>query len=528
MAITDPSGKILAEVSAAGVVAPPASIGEEPSSWIGERIVTAAQGAPRFREFMAPLLESERVVAHVRVGLRDPGYAIAVRYAPLLASIALPVFLLVRACYFLLRHEIRPISAASVRIQNLLEKVPGARSAITQPAGLGDFVERLDSFVSEAQQRLEMAETEHAGTLASSRVLTYRKSRLEAVLDTLPDAALVLDADGVATFVSVKHEALIGLPRESILGNKPSDWCATPPLRALLECYEGDASRLQRTETVEFHCEQTARNLIASAHPLAVVAGQPESSGTLLLLRDTADERVAQGRQAEFISHVAHELKSPLHVLGMYGEMLAGKDGESEEFRIEASNIIRDEIERLGGLISTLMSIARIESGAVALDRQRVRLADFTRDALDVASRSPAAAGLQLDLSIAGELPAIYIDKPLFRVALDNLLTNALKYNRPGGAIELKVEDAERALEISVRDTGLGIALADQPHIFEKFYRSEDRESSARGGHGLGLTLAKQIVDLHAGEIRLESTPGEGTVFTIALAKTPALMQEKQ
>jgi len=128
-----------------------------------------------------------------------------------------------------------------------------------------------------------------------------------------------------------------------------------------------------------------------------------------------------------------------------------------------------------------------------------------------------------VSLDLPRELEAVAIDKDLFRIALNNLLTNAIKYNRPGGSVLLAARNEDHEIVISVRDTGIGIAAADRERVFDKFYRVSERDAKvARGGHGLGLYLAAQIVELHHGRIVLDSEPGVGSTFSIHLKIAPA------
>jgi signal transduction histidine kinase len=217
------------------------------------------------------------------------------------------------------------------------------------------------------------------------------------------------------------------------------------------------------------------------------------------------------------MAHVAHEIKAPLNVVSMYGESLLGEQAGSLDYRTEASNVISDEVERLATLVNTLLSIARIESGAVAIDRQRVRLQDFLEDAVTAVSRTAHTKSLQFLVDVPKDVNPIYVEKELFRVAINNLLTNAIKYNRDRGEVTVSVEEVGGQLCIRVRDTGIGISETDLPHIFDKFYRSDDAEIQKRSGHGLGLSLAREIVGLHGGVIEVESAPGEGTEFSIVL-----------
>ena len=116
-------------------------------------------------------------------------------------------------------------------------------------------------------------------------------------------------------------------------------------------------------------------------------------------------------------------------------------------------------------------------------------------------------------------MSAVYLDKALFSVAINNLLTNAIKYNRPGGQVMLSAEEDHQHIEIHVTDQGYGISAEDQKHIFDKFFRSDDSHIRQQSGHGLGLSLSQQIVRIHHGEISVESTVGKGSRFTIRLDK---------
>lgn len=525
--IVDAGGRLLAEVTTPGAIVPGVSIGADPSSWLGERVLEPPGEGRRIHDFSAPILSGGRVVAHVRIGFFEPGYGIALEQAPFFGLLALPIFLLTPLSYLLIRREVRPLSAASAQLQSLVEGDSLTSLQIEATGELGEFMRAFNRFVETAEDRFHALQDEHTGLLASSKVVSYQKSRIESVLDTLPDAAIVLDGTGTVTYANAKLESLAGIPVEGALGHKPHDWCQNPELLAFLARFYGSGDRLSRADSVEFSPEESSqKQLRVVAQPLVPTTSGLAIPGTLVLFRDVTSESIAKEGQAEFVSHIAHELKSPLNVLGMYSETLLGKDGESEDFRVEACNVIHDEVERLSTLIGSLLSIARIEAGAVALDRQRVRLPDFLRDIQDTLSRAGMRTDLDFALDVAVEFSPIWVDKDLLRVAINNLLTNAIKYNREGGTVALSAEETSESICIRVRDAGAGISPENQRSVFEKFFRADDPAVEKVGGHGLGLTLAKQIVELHGGDITLVSTPGEGSEFSILLRKTPALLQE--
>ena len=141
-------------------------------------------------------------------------------------------------------------------------------------------------------------------------------------------------------------------------------------------------------------------------------------------------------------------------------------------------------------------------------------------------SRNKQAESLEFDLKLPHELGTIQLDKDLVRVCLNNLISNAIKYNNPGGKIELIAEENDTEVIIRVRDTGIGISPEDQHRIFSKFFRSDDDEVRKRTGHGLGLSLVNEIVKLHHGKIQLNSTPGEVSEFVISFKKENNMLKD--
>jgi len=169
-------------------------------------------------------------------------------------------------------------------------------------------------------------------------------------------------------------------------------------------------------------------------------------------------------------------------------------------------------------------SKVRAFSVADGLGNREVR--DLLEDAFDNVSRSGREAKLDFKLELPDDISPVSVDKELLRIAINNLLTNAIKYNNAGGTVMLRAEETADAITICVKDDGIGIDVKDQEHIFSKFYRSEDDEVRNRTGHGLGLALAQDIVHLHHGELRVVSEPGAGAEFIIELSKDSGLLQK--
>jgi signal transduction histidine kinase len=185
--------------------------------------------------------------------------------------------------------------------------------------------------------------------------------------------------------------------------------------------------------------------------------------------------------------------------------------------------MVQDEVERMSTLVNNLLNVSRLETGAMRPERHRVKLDGLLRDCFQLAQPRANGRQVRINLQLPHELDAVSADKDLLRIAVNNLLNNAVKYSDAGGGVTLSAEQGEHEVVISVRDNGIGIAPEEQARVTEKFYRVSEAGSAARGGHGLGLYLAKQIVELHHGRLGLDSAPGHGSTFSIHLQRMPPL-----
>ncbi len=249
----------------------------------------------------------------------------------------------------------------------------------------------------------------------------------------------------------------------------------------------------------------------------------------LIVFRDISREFLAKHAGAEFVSHVSHELKTPLNTLGAYSELLLGYASLTEAERVDAVNVIHGEVERMTRLINNLLNISKAETGTLQLVRTRVKMHDLLQDVFDSMSSVALGKGIELELKIPPDLGSARLDKEMFRIAINNLISNAIKYSNPGGKVTLSarnLDDDQR--QISVRDQGIGIAPDECEKVFLKYYRVGNSETASRSGHGLGLYLAKQIIELHHGSITVNSELGKGTEFIITFKAQPVQLEESK
>jgi two-component system sensor histidine kinase BaeS len=235
---------------------------------------------------------------------------------------------------------------------------------------------------------------------------------------------------------------------------------------------------------------------------------------TLAEVRDEAEQA-----RRDLIAAVSHDLRTPLASLRALAEALHDGVVDDPEGVQRYLGLMVTETERLSGLIDDLFELARIESGTLRLDLAPLMVQDLLSEALERMSAQAALHDLRLGGSVEGDPPPVLIDSQQITRALLNLVQNAIQHTPRGGEIWIGARHESDTVTIDVRDTGDGIAAGDLPRIFERFYRG-DPARSRDAGAGLGLAIARGIIEAHGGTIRAESAPGGGTRihFTLPLA----------
>ena len=259
---------------------------------------------------------------------------------------------------------------------------------------------------------------------------------------------------------------------------------------------------------------------VFSAAALAIVLALTLLGG-YLLWRDVEREMRLGVLRSQFVSSVSHELKTPLTAIRMFAEtLLLGRADAST--RTEYLETIVNESERLTRLLNNVLDFSKIEEGRRVYRREPTALAPIVQLAARAIEYPLAQHGFVLKVEVEEGLPPVHVDADALEQAILNLLTNAMKYSGSGRRISLRLSRVGGDAVISVADEGIGIPMAEQARIFEKFYRVQTAESQRIPGTGLGLTLVDHIVRAHDGSIRVDSVPGRGSVFALHLPIVPS------
>ena len=242
-------------------------------------------------------------------------------------------------------------------------------------------------------------------------------------------------------------------------------------------------------------------------------------SGAVAVLHDITREKQIQQMKNDFVSHVSHELKTPLASITAYTEMLTDGEVGDEKTRKEFYSVIQNQAQRLNRLIENILNSSRIESGLIKINKESASLTMLIEEQL----RMIKSYAEEKKVQVTGQQPIVYdqvyVDKDMIQEVIVNLLSNAVKYTPSGGSVKIKTEVDEGAslVRVTVTDTGVGIPEDDIEHVFDKFYRVGANKKQAKGT-GLGLNLVKQIIEkVHDGRVFVESKVGQGSTFGFEL-----------
>jgi two-component system, OmpR family, phosphate regulon sensor histidine kinase PhoR len=384
---------------------------------------------------------------------------------------------------------------------------------------------RLSTFARRAEE-LDMGRA--AAEVRVRRIISER-DQLSEILAGLTDPVIAVDQFGEIVLANPSAERLLDVRT----GGEQH-----PALAQLSKCEQlvnllGETRRrrltVQRSGEVALpdedgkqHWYRVTCRTLAGTQEQQAQGDRSSAHGAVAVLTDITGQKAIQKRNAEFVSAVSHEMKTPLSSIRAYVELLVDGEAEDDVTREEFLGVINSQADRLQRLIDNLLNLARIEAGVVAVNKTPLSLNELLGEALGV--MQPPAEDKKLSLS--SDFSPLYLgvlaDRDMLMQAAINLLSNAVKYTRAGGSVTLRSRMTDQEVVFEVQDTGVGLSAEDCQRVFEKFYRvKKDRDMAS--GTGLGLSLVKHIVeDVHGGRIEVVSEPGQGSTFRVSL---PCLAQ---
>jgi PAS domain S-box-containing protein len=354
-------------------------------------------------------------------------------------------------------------------------------------------------------------------------VMNFEKNQFVRILDSINFGILITDMHNNIRNINEYMLKLFDRKREAVVDH---------PLEEVLR-HDDLVSFIIQQDTIEYQGNMNYQDMsfpdqaqgevfrVTLSHFMGA-EGTP--IGKVITFRNITSIKMVQKAQQEFIAHVAHELRTPLTNIKSYSEMLMDQEVESAEMQKEFYNTINQETTRLADLVQSLMSLSKMEMGGLILNKGLLRTDWLVDGSLSAVEASARDKRITIEKKLPDVFPSIMADKELLKSAIINVLGNAVKYTPADGKIIFCIFEQDNTIVIEITDTGYGLAPEDLPHVFEKFYRSNNPQVAQQTGSGLGLAIAAEIVHLHNGEIEVQSKLGEGSRFTIKIPKEDYLL----
>ena len=429
------------------------------------------------------------------------------------AALAMAMGLFLSA--WLMTRLLRPLTALSQAVRRIGEGDLDARA----PAAGRDEIAALGGEFNTMAARLRQYHSSSLGELLQAQ------QAAQAAIDSLPDPVLVLDASGAVLNLNGAAEALF----TSGGGGEPALEKLVPELRAAVEgvsahVLAGKGAFAPQTfeEAVQVEGGEGPRHLLPRASPLYSEAGA--ITGVTLVLQDVTRLMRFDELKNDVVATVANEFRTPLTSLRMAVHLCAAEAvGPLNDKQADLLVAARDDSDRLQGIVDDLLDLSRIQSGRLELVWGTASPKELVETVVSERRVQASEAGIGL-VGVAGEhLPNVAVDRERVNLVLSNLVANALGHTPRGGAIEISAVEGEGSVRFEVKDTGEGIPPELHERIFEKFFRMPGATSS---GVGLGLYLAREVVEAHGGRIGVESAPGLGSRFWFTVPRFDAVRTE--
>lgn len=416
------------------------------------------------------------------------GIAAGTSFGMLAAGAALGGLLASAIVTFLL---LRPLDAVIHAARRLETGDFSARASLESEGAPGKLADSFNRMADRVQAEIREASQE--------------RRRLEAALNSSIDAVAALDSDGRILFANLGFEQTFGTPPEQAVG-EPMVWLLADEqvLDAVRDCRDKGLRQILLVE-------RPGRRFLQVVTTPIIDGGE---WNVLLVCHDLTDVKRTELVRRDFVANVSHELRTPLAAIKSVVETL--QDGALEDASVARQFLTSadEELDRLVLIVEELLELSRIESG-----EQPVVLEETDVDAMLAAViRRLRPQAERAELSLTLEAVAIgerRLDATRTERAVINLVQNAIKFTPPGGEVIVGATSSSEALEIYVRDTGVGIPSEELPRIFERFYKVDHSRASV--GSGLGLALVKHAVEAQGGSVSVESHPGEGSTFTLSV-----------
>ena len=360
----------------------------------------------------------------------------------------------------------------------------------------GDALEVLAVSLNETAARLDR----------TIRTLTEERNLSSAILGSMVEGVAVVNASERLLFANQGFAEILELDTPPQPGSALVETVRQTELLEAVRAVLKGAPRVEAEIATGTLHERFFAVTVASVRAT-------ENPGAVIVLHDITDLRKLERVRRDFVANVTHEFKTPLTSIQGFAETLLAGAMNDPKNRIRFLEIILEHSRRLARLTDDLLELSKMDAERLDLEVDRLNVAQFVQSCIETTQRPAAEKNLRISVNLQDSLPDIAADRRRLAEVLQNLLDNAIQYTPSGGQIMVAASAKGNEVTFTVTDTGIGIPKADQPRIFERFYRVDVARSREVGGTGLGLSIAKHLVEAHGGRIWVDSEVGRGSQF---------------
>ncbi len=387
-------------------------------------------------------------------------------------------------------------------------------------------VERTEELTNKVED-LEEARTAMMNVMEDFEA---EKNKTTAILTNMGDGMIATDEERRIIYMSHSAEEMLDWSTKDAIGKHISDWLVMEdekghpipaeqrPVHLVLSTGKKIVTTTTTTTTTTYYFAPKNKKKFPVGYTASPVVAAGKTIGVIMVFRDITHDKEVDQMKTEFISLASHQLRTPLSAMKWFSEMLINGDaGALNDEQRDFANNISDSNERMISLVNSLLNISRIESGRIVIDPKPTDLKELVDEVIKELQNKIDEKKQSLIVSVHSEIPKINIDPKLVREVYSNLLSNALKYTPAGGEIVVFISRKGEELISQVSDKGYGIPKKDYHRVFQKFYRGDNIVKLETEGTGLGLYMAKAVVESSGGKIWFKSEEGKGTTFWFTL-----------
>mgnify|MGYP001765993152 CR=1 FL=1 len=375
----------------------------------------------------------------------------------------------------------------------------------------GDFKRRIFYLATDEVGQLATTLNKMAQDIEEKmREIDTKSQHLEAVFNSMVEGVIVTDAS--EKIISINHaiEGLFQVSREQAQGGFILEGIRNSEISGLIN------EALKKAEFISREVVLVLPEFRIVQVNVSPVFEKNEVTGSVAVIHDITQLRHLEKIRQDFVANISHELKTPLTSIKGFVETLLDGALEDKANSLDFLKTIDNHVNRLNALIDDLLELAHLESQEIALNKTRFNLAALVNQIVLGFKAQAKNRNLTISLKLPPDLE-IFADRNKIEQVFSNLIHNAVKYNKENGSVLIYSELFEAKLKITIEDSGVGIPLKDIPRIFERFYRVDKARSRQLGGTGLGLSIVKHIIELHGGQVGVESTEGLGSKFSLII-----------